>query len=111
MHLVLMVIMVITITSDESTNDNEVRERMRKRFQRLDEQQRKREEATSAWVFVLYIGFLITFIGTFMMLVFLAVIPLTLEIIISSGVILFGVFFMAIAVFLRRAPSLVLEEL
>jgi len=100
------------MTNDEKTNDdNEVRERMRKRFQDLDERQRKKEEASSAWVFVLYIGFLITFIGTFMMLFFLGIIPLTLEVIISTGVILFGVFFMAIAVFLRRAPSLVLDEL
>ncbi len=107
-----MVIMVINITSDEIANDdNEVRDRMRKRFQELDERQRKREEANSAWVFVLYIGFLITFIGAFMMLLFLGIIPLTLEILISTGVILFGVFFMAIAVFLRRAPSLVLDEL
>ncbi len=107
-----MVIMVTNMTNDEKTNDdNEVRERMRKRFQDLDERQRKKEEASSAWVFVLYIGFLITFIGTFMMLFFLGIIPLTLEVIISTGVILFGVFFMAIAVFLRRAPSLVLDEL
>lgn len=111
-HLIHMVIMVTNMTNDEKTNDdNEVRERMRKRFQELDERQRKREEASSAWVFVLYIGFLITFIGAFMMLFFLGIIPLTLEIIISTGVILFGVFFMAIAVFLRRAPSLVLDEL
>ena len=103
--------MVITITTDESINDVEVRDRMRKRFQELDVQQRKREEATSAWVFVLYIGFLITFVGTFMMLFFLGIIPLTLEILISTGVILIGVFFMAIAVFLRRAPSLILDEI
>ena len=84
---------------------------MRKRFQELDERQRKREEATSAWVFVLYIGFLITFIGAFIMLFSLGIIPLTLEIIISTVVILVGVFFMAIAVFIRRAPSLVLAEM
>ncbi|UCH04634.1 MAG: hypothetical protein JSW05_00285 [Candidatus Thorarchaeota archaeon] len=101
------------MTSNEATNndDSEVRDRMRKRFQELDEQLRKKEEASSAWVFVLYIGFLITFIGSFMMLFFLGIIPLTLEIVISMAVILFGVFFMAIAVFLRRAPSLVLDEL
>jgi len=84
---------------------------MRKRFQELDEHQRKREEASSAWVMVLYIGFLIAFIGTFMMLFFLGIIPLTLEIALSLGVILFGVFFMAIAFFLRRSPSLVLDEI
>lgn len=84
---------------------------MRKRFQELDERQRKKEEASSAWVFVLYIGFLITFIGTFMILFFLGIIPLTLEILISTGVFLFGVFFMAIAVFLRNSPSLVMDEL
>jgi uncharacterized membrane protein (DUF485 family) len=108
-----MVIMVINITSDETTNndDSEVRDRMRKRFQELDEQLRKKEEASSAWVFVGYIGFLITFIGTFMMLLFLGIMPLTLEIVISTGVILFGVFFMAIAVFLRSSPSIVLREL
>ncbi len=107
-----MVIMVIDITTDETTNDeSEVRDRMRKRFQELDERQRKKEEASSAWVFVLYIGFLITFIGTFMMLFFLGIIPLTLEILISTGVFLFGVFFMAIAVFLRNSPSLVMDEL
>jgi uncharacterized membrane protein (DUF485 family) len=107
-----MVIMVITITTDEINNDDgEARVRMRKRFQELDEKQRKREEASSAWVMVLYIGFLITFIGTFMMLFYLGIIPLTLEIIISTGVILFGVFFMAIAFFIRGSPSLVLDEL
>lgn len=104
--------MVITITTDEINNDDgEARVRMRKRFQELDEKQRKREEASSAWVMVLYIGFLITFIGTFMMLFYLGIIPLTLEIIISTGVILFGVFFMAIAFFIRGSPSLVLDEL
>ncbi|MFW9968469.1 MAG: hypothetical protein ACFFEA_15080 [Candidatus Thorarchaeota archaeon] len=105
--------MVINITSEETPNndDNEVRDRMRKRFQEIDEQLRKKEEASSAWVFVLYIGFLITFIGTFMMLLFLGIVPLTLEIIISTGVILFGVFFMAIAVFLRSSPSIVLRDL
>ncbi|MFW9870436.1 MAG: hypothetical protein ACFFFO_16610, partial [Candidatus Thorarchaeota archaeon] len=87
---------MINITTDDMTNDdNEIRERMRKRFQELDESQRKRDAASSAWVFVLYIGFFITFIGTFMMLLFLGIIPLRLEIIISMGVILFGVFFMA----------------
>jgi uncharacterized membrane protein (DUF485 family) len=84
---------------------------MRKRFQEIDEQKRKREEASSAWVMVLYIGFLITFIGSFMMLFFLGIIPLNLEMVISAGVILFGVFFMAIAFFLRNSPSLVLDEL
>ena len=107
-----MVIMVTNMTSDEITDDDsEVRDRMRKRFQELDEQQRKREEASSAWVMVLYIGFLITFIGTFMILFFLGIIPLNLEIVFSAGVILFGVFFMAIAFFLRNSPSLVLDEL
>ena len=83
---------------------------MRKRFQELDERQRRTEEAHTAWVFVLYIGFLIAFIGTFMMLIFLGILPLRLDIIISAGVILVGVFFMAIAVFLRRVPSLILEK-
>jgi len=110
--LLLMVIMVINMTNHETNSDeSEVRDRMRKRFQELDARQRKREEAGSAWVFVLYIGFLITFIGTFMMLLFLGVIPLTLEILISIGVILIGVFFMAIAAFLRNAPNIVLDEL
>ena len=107
-----MVIMVINITSDEINNDDgEVRERMRKRFQELDEQQRKREEAGAAWVFVLYIGFLITFIGAFMMLAVLGIVPVTLEILIASGVILFGTFFMAIACFLRNSPNIVLREM
>ena len=108
----LMVIMVTNMTTDEMNNDeSEVRDRMRKRFQELDERQRKREEASSAWVMVLYIGFLITFIGTFMMLFFLGIIPLTLEILISTGVILFGVFFMAVAFFLRGSPSLIMDEM
>ncbi|MHA2064366.1 MAG: hypothetical protein ACXABY_08295 [Candidatus Thorarchaeota archaeon] len=101
------------MTSDETPNndDSEVRDRMRKRFQELDEQQRKREEAGAAWVFVGYFGFLITFIGALMMLAFLGILPLTLEILISTGVILFGVFFMAIALFLRNSPNIVLREL
>lgn len=108
-----MVIMVINITSDETPNndDSEVRDRMRKRFQEIDEQQRKREEASAAWVFVGYIGFLITFVGALMMLAFLGIVPLTLEILIASGVILFGTFFMAIACFLRNSPGIVLREL
>ena len=110
--MLTMVIMVLNMTSDEITNDDsEVRDRMRKRFQEIDEQKRKREEASSAWVMVLYIGFLITFIGTFMMLFFLGIIPLTLEILISAGVILFGVFFMAVAFFLRGSPSLIMDEM
>jgi uncharacterized membrane protein (DUF485 family) len=106
-----MVIMVTNMTNHESTNDEgEVRDRMRKRFQELDEKQRRTEEAHTAWVFVLYIGFLIAFIGSFMMLIFLGILPLRLDIIIAAGVILVGVFFMAIAVFLRRVPSLILEK-
>ncbi|RDE16302.1 MAG: hypothetical protein C4K48_01845 [Candidatus Thorarchaeota archaeon] len=100
------------MTTDETTNDNdEARIRMRKRFQELDEQHRKREEAGSAWVMVLYIGFLIAFIGLLMMLFFLGVIPLTVEIVVSVCVILFGVFFIAVAFFLRRSPSLVMDEM
>ena len=107
-----MVIMVITITTDELTNnDNEERIRMRKRFQEIDEQQRKIEVASSAWVMVLFFGFLITFIGTFMILFFLGIIPLNLEIIISTAVILFGVLVMAIAGFIKNSPTLVLEEM
>jgi uncharacterized membrane protein (DUF485 family) len=84
---------------------------MRKRFQQLDEQQRKREEASSAWVFVFYIGFLITFIGVFMILLNLGIIPLSLEMIVSTGVILLGTFFMAIAFFIKDSPSLILDEM
>ncbi|MGY5874831.1 MAG: hypothetical protein RTU30_03715 [Candidatus Thorarchaeota archaeon] len=104
--------MVITITTDEiSTDDNETRARMRKRFQEIDEQQRKREEAGAAWVFVGYFGFLITFFGAFMMLAFLGIIPLTLEVFLSAGVILLGVFFMAIAGFLKNSPNIVMAEM
>ena len=107
-----MVIIVTNMTSDEINNDDgETRVRMRKRFQELDEHQRKREEASSAWVMVLYFGFLVTFIGVFMMLVFLGLVPVTLEIIISTGVILFGALIMAIAGFIKNSPSLVLDEL
>ncbi len=110
--MMIMVIMVTNMATNETTNDNdEVRVRMRKRFQEMDEQHRKREEASSAWVMVLYIGFLITFIGSFMILFFLGVIPLTLEIIVAAGIILFGVFFMAVAFFLRNSPSLVMDEI
>jgi len=107
-----MVIMVITITTDELTNnDNEERIRMRKRFQEIDEEQRKREVASSAWVMVFFFGFLIAFIGTFMMLFFLGIIPLNLEIIISTVVIIFGVLVMAIAGFIKGSPNLVLEDM
>jgi hypothetical protein len=84
---------------------------MRKRFQELDAQKRKQEEARGAWVFVGYFGFLITFIGVFMMGLYLGIIPLSLEIIISTAVILVGVFFMVVAVFIRRAPNIVLSEM
>ena len=107
-----MVIMVLNMTADEINNDdNEERIRMRKRFQELDEQQRKRDVASSAWAMVLFFGFLITFIGTFMMLFFLGIIPLNLEIIISCVVIIFGVFVMAIAGFIKNSPNLVLDEM
>ncbi|MGY5880402.1 MAG: hypothetical protein RTV31_09125 [Candidatus Thorarchaeota archaeon] len=100
------------ITTDDITNgDVETRVRMRKRFQEIDEQQRKMEVASSAWVMVLFFGFLITFIGAFMMLFFLGIIPLTVEIIISTAVILFGTLIMAIAGFIKNSPSLVLEEM
>ncbi|MFX1544531.1 MAG: hypothetical protein ACFFCR_16100, partial [Promethearchaeota archaeon] len=100
------------MTSDETNNDDsEVRDRMRKRFQEIDEQQRKRDEAGAAWVMVLYFGFLITFIGAFMMAIFLGIIPLSLEMVISAGVILAGTFFMAIGVLLRSNPKLVTREL
>ena len=107
-----MVIMVINMTSDEITNDdNDVRERMRKRFHEIDEQQRKREEAGAAWVMVSYFGFLITFIGVLMILFFLGIVPLTLEILISLGVILIGVFFIAIGIMLRNNPGMAMREI
>jgi hypothetical protein len=77
----------------------------------MDEQQRKREEASSAWVMVLFFGFLITFIGVFMMLFYLGIIPLTLEIIISTGVIIFGTFVMAIAGFIKGSPNIIMDEM
>lgn len=107
-----MVIMVTNMTTEDMTNDDsDARIRMRKRFQELEDQQRKREEAGAAWVFVGYFGFLITFIGLFMILFFVGIIPLTLEILVSIGVVLFGVFFMAIAVFLRNSPTIVMSEM
>ncbi len=107
-----MVIMVIYMTTDDKVADNdETRLRLRKRFQELDALQRKREEAGAAWVMVGYFGFLIAFIGIFMMLFFLGIVPLTLEIIISVGVFLVGTFFMAIAFFLRNSPNLVMSEM
>jgi polyferredoxin len=107
-----MVIMVITITTDETTNDeSEVRDRMRKRFLELDELQRKREEASSAWVFVFYIGFLIAFTGLFLILLNLGIVPLSFEIIISTGLFLVGTFFMAIAFFIKGSPNLILAEM
>ena len=104
--------MVITITTDDLTNgDNEERIRMRKRFRELDELQRKREEAGAAWVFVGFFGFLITFIGALWMMLIMGIIPLNLEMMLASGVILFGAFLMAIAVFLKNSPTIVLAEL
>lgn len=112
MLLLLMVIMVIKITTDDITNDDvETRVRMRKRFHEIDEHQRKREMAGIAWVFVLFVGFLITFTGVFMMLLFLGIIPLTIEILISTAVILFGTLIMTIAGFIKGSPSFVLEEM
>ncbi|MFW9845001.1 MAG: hypothetical protein ACFFEV_10530 [Candidatus Thorarchaeota archaeon] len=104
--------MVITITTDDITNDDvETRVRMRKRFQEIDEHQRKVEVASSAWVMVFFFGFLITFAGAFMLLFFLGIIPLTVEIIISIAVILFGTLIMAIAGFIKGSPNLVLDEM
>ena len=108
-----MVIMVITITTDDNTTneDVETRVRMRKRFQEIDEQQKKREVASSAWVMVFFFGFLVTFLGAFMMLFFLGIIPLTVEVIISTSVIIFGTLIMAIAGFIKNSPSIVLDEM
>ncbi len=104
--------MVTNMTSDETNNeDSEVRERMRKRFQEIDDLQRKKEEAGAAWVFVGFFGFLITFVGLVMMLFFLGIIPLTLEILLSVGVVLIGTFFMAVAIFLRNSPTIVMREM
>jgi polyferredoxin len=107
-----MVIVVITITNDDVTNDDvETRERIRKRFREIDEQEKKRELASSVWVWVLFFGFLITFTGVFMMLLFLGIIPLTIEIIISTAVIIFGTFMMAVAGFIKGSPRMIMEEM
>ena len=107
-----MVIMVTSVTTDEPTNDDtETRLRMRQRFQDMDEEQRKMDMASSAWVMVFFFGFLITFIGTFSMLILLEVIPLRLDILLVAGVILFGTFVMAIAGFIKGSPRIVLEDM
>jgi len=103
--------MVIDITTDDTRNESEVRERIRKRFEEIDDHQRKKEQAGSVWVMVLYIGFLITFIGVLAMLFFLGIIPLRLETIVSAAIILFGAFFIAVAFFLKGSPSLVMDDL
>jgi len=84
---------------------------MRKRFQEIDEQQKKLETASSVWVWVFFFGFLISFTGVFMMLLSLGIIPLNLEMIISAAVIIFGTFFMAVAGFIKGTPRLILEEM
>ncbi|MHA1907824.1 MAG: hypothetical protein ACW98Y_11060 [Candidatus Thorarchaeota archaeon] len=101
------------MTNDEmtTTDDNETRTRMRKRFQEIEEQQIRREEAKAAPVFVGYFGFLVTFVGALMMLFYLEIIPLTFEILLSIGVILFGVLIIAVALFLRNAPTLLMSEM
>ncbi|MFW9848071.1 MAG: hypothetical protein ACFFF4_02960, partial [Candidatus Thorarchaeota archaeon] len=72
------------MTTDGTNNDdNEVRDRMRKRFQEMDDLQRKREEAGAAWVFVGYFGFLVIFAGLLMMLFFIGIIPLNLPVLVS----------------------------
>jgi uncharacterized membrane protein len=111
--MVFMVIMVTSVTNDEmtTTDDNETRTRMRKRFQEIEEQQIRREEAKAAPVFVGYFGFLVTFVGALMMLFYLEIIPLTFEILLSIGVILFGVLIIAVALFLRNAPTLLMSEM
>ena len=106
-----MVIMVTNVTNDEiTTDDNDTRLRMRKRFQELEDEQIRREEARAAPIFVGYFGFLVTFAGILLMLFNLGIIPLTLEILISIGIILFGVLIIAIALFLRTAPTLLMTE-
>lgn len=107
-----MVIMVINMTTDETNNDDvEIRERMRKRFQEIDELQRRREEAGAAWIFVGFFGCLIAFVGLFMMLIFLGFIPLRVEILLSIGVIIIGTFFMAVAAFLKNSPNMAMREM
>jgi uncharacterized membrane protein (DUF485 family) len=106
-----MVIMVTNMTTDEIPNDDETRLRMRKRFREIEERQIQLEEARAAPVFVGYFGFLVTFAGVLMMLFYLGIIALTIEILISVGVILFGVLIIAIAIFLRSAPTLLMTEM
>ena len=96
--------MVTNMTTDDYTNDDgEVRERMRKRFQELDEIQRKREEAGAAWV--------LTLTGLLMILFFTGVIPFDLPILVSIALIVIGTFFIAIAAFLRNSPNIVMREM
>ncbi|MHA2423766.1 MAG: hypothetical protein ACXAEF_03205 [Candidatus Thorarchaeota archaeon] len=101
------------MTNDETTttDDNDTRVRMRKRFQELEEQQIRREEAGAAPIFVGYFGFLVTFVGILMMMFYQGIISLTFEILLSVGVILFGVLIIAVALFLRNAPTLLMSEM
>ena len=106
-----MVIMVTSVTSDElNTDDDEMRTRMRKRFHEMDERRKKQREARMAWPFVMYFGLVIVVLGFLFGLLYLGIIPLNLPILLSTGIILVGMFFMAVSLFLKNNPDVVAEE-
>jgi fatty acid desaturase len=106
-----MVIMVTNMTSDEPmTNDDEMRSRMRKRFHEMDERRRKEREVRMAWPFVMYFGLAIVVVGILLGLLGLGIVVLTLELLLSTAVILFGMFFVAVALMLKGNAEYVAEE-
>jgi hypothetical protein len=106
-----MVIMVTSVTSDDAyTDDDEMRTRMRKRFHEMDERRKKQREARMAWPFVMWFGFVIVIGGLLVGLLGMGIIPLSLPLLLSVGIIIFGTLLMAVSLFLKNNPDVVAEE-
>jgi hypothetical protein len=76
----------------------------------MDERQKKKREARMAWPFVMYFGALIVVIGLLIGLIGLGIIPLNLPILLSTGTILVGMFFVALSLVLKSNPDAVADE-
>jgi purine-cytosine permease-like protein len=109
--MLIMVIMVTNTTSDEPMNDDdEMRLRMRKRFHEMDERRRKEREARMAWPFVMWFGLMIIVLGLVLGLLGLGIITLSWQLLLSTGIIIFGMLLVAVGLFLKNNPEMAAKD-
>ncbi|TFF91550.1 hypothetical protein EU546_08470 [Candidatus Thorarchaeota archaeon] len=100
-----------SVTSDETyTDDEEMRTRMRQRFHEMDERRKKERKARMAWPFVMWFGLVIVIGGVLVGLLGMGIIALSLPLLLSVGIIVFGMLLVAVALFLKSNPDVVAEE-